>query len=182
MKRRALELWDQTYPFALQPRFSSCVVLQMRIRVSHCVSRQVTPRECQLCRQYPRRARGKCHANERVHKHSNEGRKNVNTLFVSKVQTSILLSLSGFSGWGCQCTVIVTFSGPPLFSRSPPWLTRALASRAIEARSSSSTILSIESSIYSFDGESGRGTFPNSLLQKLLGRPNLVNIHGKLTE
>ena len=180
MKRCALELWDQTYPFALEPRFSGYVALQMRIRVSHYVSRQATSRECQLCRQFRRRARGKCHAIWKSSQTLQRGWKDVNTLFVTKDQTSILLSW--FSGCGCQCTVIVTFSGPPLFSRSPPWLTRALASRAIEARSSSSTILSIESSIYSFDGESGRGTFPNSWLQKLLRRPNIVNLYVKLTE
>lgn len=115
------------------------------------------------------------------HKYSKEDRTSINTLFVTKVQTSTLPS--EFSGWGCQCTLIVTFSIPPLFSRSPPSLTRALASRAIEARSSSSTILSIDSSTYSFGGESGRGRSPNCNLQKISRRPNLVNIHQeKLTE
>lgn len=115
------------------------------------------------------------------HKDSKEDRTSINTLFVTKVQTSTLPS--EFSGWGCQFILIVTFSGPPLFSRLPPSLTRALASRAIEARSSSSTMLSIDSSTYSFDGESGRGKSPNWSLQKISWRPKLVNIHQeKLTE
>lgn len=62
IKAARSDFLGQSYPFALQPKFSSCVALQTRIRVSHYESRQATARECQPCRRFPRRARGMCRA------------------------------------------------------------------------------------------------------------------------
>ena len=139
----------------LRPRFSSCVVSQTRKRAHHCESEPETLWGHQLCWRQFRTGSGNCRAigKESVTFHGGDKKIN-NTLFISKVPMSVRPSL--LSECCSQFSLIVTISGPPPLSRSPLRLTRACTWRAMEARSSSRTMLSTESSTKSLVGESAR--------------------------
>lgn len=144
----------QTCLIVLPPRFSSCAVSRMRIRAHHCELGPGTLWGYQLCWRHFRIVCGRYRAIGKVSPTFLGDKSISNTLFISKVPTSA--RPPPFGECRNQCTLIVTISGPPPLSRSPLPLTRALTWRAMETRSSSSTMVSTESSMKSFVGESAR--------------------------